>query len=772
MSLNELDIPNKSDINLKEILWTLSRYKYSIIFFTIIFTIISIFYAYFKIDVYQTSVTIEIGIENRVAKVGAGSLTDVIDVATSRGMISPDTEIAIIKSRFLISKALDIVDFRHRYYTTKNFKERELYNKSPITVDMKNGEGISFFVENIDKNKFRLISSGIYIANGKEWSYNKIHKYKEKISTDNFELILYRNTKKKFNNRCRFVVLSEKNALASVLNRVNAYIYGSFSRIVTINYNDNIALRAKEFTNALAKVYINQSIEKKNREASKTLKFVAKELTKINKELKQSELKLQYFKKKKNSIRLDTKVNLLLNKLERLKTERSKLLIDIGITNALYKNIKSSNNLSKIFISSLRNEVLINSIGKLKSSLVKLESLRVDYTDEYDKVKRLKSEIKQLKNNILNSVIGIRKNQKSRKKFIDLSIKKENKIINALPKEERELGELTRQFKLNEKIYSYLLEKKANVTISKASTVSNSRILDLAMLPKYPSKPKRKLIILTGIFLGLLFAIGLALLRAFLDDRVKYEEDISKESDIPLIGTIPHIREEDNNKIVVSSSPKSIIAEAFRNIRTNINFILKTNNSHIIAVTSTIGNEGKTTICSNLAGIMAMSGKKTIILNVDMRKPTLHHKFNISNDKGMSTLLSYNNTLAEVIQSTEYENIDIIPSGPKPPNPSELIQDEFMEKVLMKLKEVYDVVIVDTPPVGLVTDARMLIHLADITIYVVRAEFSKKAFLKNLEKISIFKNVKGLGVLLNDVKEDKNGYGYGYKYKYNYYEEK
>ena len=772
MSLNELDIPNKSDINLKEILWTLSRYKYSIIFFTIIFTIISIFYAYFKIDVYQTSVTLEIGIENRVAKVGASGISDVIDVATSRGMISPDTEIAIIKSRFLISKVLDIVDFRHRYYTTKNFKERELYNKSPINVDMKRGEGISFFVEEIDKDRFRLISSGIYIDNGKEWSYNKIHKYTDLISTDNFELTIYRNSNKIFNDKCRFIVLSKQSALSTALNRVNAYIYGSSSRIVTISYSDNIALRAKEFTNALAQVYIDQSIEKKNREASKTLKFVGKELKKINKELKISSLKLENFKQNKNSIRLDTKVNLLLNKFDRLKDERSKLIIDMKIIESLSKNIKSARNLTNIPISNLKDNILANSIVKLQSSFVKLKSLRINYTDEYEDVKKVKIEIKQLQTNIFNTVLSIKKIQIKRKIFIEQSIKKEKKKINSLPREERELGELKRQFKLNEKIYSYLLEKKANVTISKASTVSNSRILDLAMLPKYPSKPKRKLIILTGIFLGLLFAIGLALLRSFLDDRVKYEEDITKESDIPLIGTIPHIKDEDNDKVIVSSSPKSIIAEAFRNIRTNINFILKSNNSHIIAVTSTIGNEGKTTICSNLAGIMAMSGKKTIILNVDMRKPTLHHKFNISNDRGMSTLLSYNNTLSEVIQSTEYENIDVIPSGPKPPNPSELIQDEFMEKVLMKLKEVYDVVIVDTPPVGLVTDARMLIHLADITIYVVRAEFSKKAFLKNLEKISIFKNVKGLGVLLNDVKEDKNGYGYGYKYKYNYYEEK
>jgi capsular exopolysaccharide synthesis family protein len=164
-----------------------------------------------------------------------------------------------------------------------------------------------------------------------------------------------------------------------------------------------------------------------------------------------------------------------------------------------------------------------------------------------------------------------------------------------------------------------------------------------------------------------------------------------------------------------------------------------------------------------------MAGKKTIILNLDMRKPTLHEKFGLPNKQGMSTLLSGSTNLDQVIQKTEYENLDIITSGPVPPNPSELIQGELMEKILGKLKEIYDVIILDTPPVGLVVDAKTLMHHVDTSIYVMRAGYSKKGFLRSIKEISSIKEIQGLSILLNDVKQGKDGYGYGYGY--GYYEE-
>jgi capsular exopolysaccharide synthesis family protein len=272
-----------------------------------------------------------------------------------------------------------------------------------------------------------------------------------------------------------------------------------------------------------------------------------------------------------------------------------------------------------------------------------------------------------------------------------------------------------------------------------------------------------------GILAGLLLGLLLAFMRDFMDDRIKSEDDINTAEDYAVLGRIPHMSKIDD--MAVLNAPKSGLAEAFRNLRTNLQFMVPAGTAHTIAVTSTISGEGKTTICINLGSIMSMADKKTIILNLDMRKPTLHSRFNLPNKKGMSTLLSGHAPLNDVIQKTKQENLDIISSGPVPPNPSELIQSSIIQETLEKLRESYDVIILDTPPVGLVTDARTLMHYADTNIYVLRSDYSKKDFLKNIKRLSTFEHIKSLGILLNDVKMDKNGCGYGYGYGYGYYEE-
>lgn len=766
MNSNQLDIP-EDEINFKEIFWTLNRYNISIIFFIFIFTLSAIVYAYFKPDIYKATATIEIGIENRVS----GGRNDVVALATSNGYISPDTEIAILKSRFLVVMALDSVDFRHHYYTTINMKEFELYKNSPFDVKLTKGEGLSFEVFPYSKEKYRVVVAGVDKHTGLEWRYDKVHRYSEKVDTINFSFVLtLKDNQKLKNEKYRFVILTQNSAISSAMGRVEAYTVGKFSSIIAISYTDNVALRAKEFTNALANAYIDQGVDKKNREASKTLSFVNSQLKDINKNLQSSELSLENFKKDSDSISLDRKSLSLSNKLETAERDLSKVMVQLGVLDSIVDSIKDGKDLNTISVTGLdissANFSLPALVDRLQEAMLKLDALKIDYTDEYPEVQAMQSSVNHIKNSINSMISNMRKNLIEQKNILTLLIDKEKKDISTLPQKEKILGRLKRKFVVNEKIYSYLLEKQASVAISKASTVSNNRILDEALLPSSAISPQRKMIVITGLLLGVLFAIGFSLLRAFLDDRIKSELDITKNTKIPILGVVPHIKN-NPNKVSLHLFPKSIITEAFRHLRTNLNFMLKGDLPHTIAITSTVSSEGKTTICINLASIMSMSNKKTIIVSVDMRRPTLHKKFRLSNDKGMSTLLAYNSSLLDVIQHTDYKNIDIITSGPIPPNPTELIHSDLMEKILNKLKKDYDMIIIDTPPVGLVTDARMLIDFVDTTIYVVRAEYSKKAFLKNIDKISTFKDIHGLGIVINDIKESNSG-----AYNYDYYDER
>ena len=389
----------------------------------------------------------------------------------------------------------------------------------------------------------------------------------------------------------------------------------------------------------------------------------------------------------------------------------------------------------------------------------------------YPEVIKINKNIKHMKNTIINIIKNMKKNIKERKILFEKSIASKQKVLDRLPADERIFGHLNRKFTINEKIYSYLLEKHSETAIIRASTVSKNRILDKALLPSPSVKPKRYIIVLVGLFIGLFLGIAFVLIKNLLNDKIKSEDDITK-SNLPMLGSIPKINSE-HNQIKVFSSPKSSVAESFRNLRTNLQFMLGSKDVHIISVTSTVGGEGKTTVCTNLGAIMSMAGKKTIILSLDMRKPTLHTKFKLLNRNGMSTVLSENARLSEVIQKTKYENIDIVASGPIPPNPSELIQSKVMENIIEKLKRTYEVIIFDTPPVGLVTDARILMQHSNTTIYVLRAGYSKKSFLNNIKELSKIDNIKGLSVLLNEVKLEDQKYSYGYSTSYGngYYEE-
>ncbi len=763
--MNNTDI-DEDEIDLKEVFRTIFRYKYMIISLVLISTVISAYIAYFKPNVYKASSTVEVGIERS----GGYGGQDVLSMAMSPGTVNADTEMEIIRSRFLAEKAAEHVDVLHRYYSTRRFKEVELYKQSPFRVGMLKGYGISFDLYPMDDKAYRLVVEEMKDENGTAWSYDEVLPYGEEIDSAHFHLNVVK-TGKMNDPQYRFVVYDPKDAGLIGQAGVGVAQLSKFSTILEISHEDNVALRAQEFTNALAQAYLQQNIEKKTKEATRKLEFIDKQLKRITENLKSSAVKLEEFKKSSRTISLSAKAEAVIQQMSKKESQLAAISIEQEMLASLYKSVKSGKDLESLAYTGMiesSNSPLAPLIVKLQETIVKKKSLAAEYTEVFREVVKLNNAIEHQKKIIITTIENMDKNIKERKALLEKAIAEQQAELDKLPADERMFGDLQRKFSVNEKIYSYLLEKRSETAILKAATVSKNRIIDTALMPKFPIKPKRKLIVLVGLILGLILGIALAFLRAFLDDRIRSEEDISHATQIPLLGIIPHIKNTDETLSVVKS-PKSAVAESFRHLRTNLQFMESTKGSHVISVTSTIGGEGKTTIGMNLAAIMSMADKKTIILNMDMRKPTLHERFGIGNKKGMSTLLSKHTSLASVIQHTEYKNLDVITSGPVPPNPSELIQGELMEQVLEKLSEVYDIIIMDTPPVGLVTDARTLMHLSDTSIYVLRAEYSKKGFLRGIEQLYQHKEMKGLGILLNDLKISKDGYGYGYGY--GYYEE-
>ena len=597
---------DEDEIDLKEVFRTVYVYRYMIISFIMVFMVTSIAFAYFKTNVYQAFSTVEISDDKQM-----GSQDDILSMAMEGGSANVDTEIQIIKSAFLAEKALKHVNLTHRYYSSKKLKQIELYKTSPFEVGLLKGFGVTFYLYPEDETHYRLEVEDAKDLHGNTWSYDAVHTYGKEVVNEHFHVNIVK--KDDFLESAYSFVIYDVAKMARMVQKEHVSVsqISKKASVVSISYSDNNALRAKEFTDALAKAYVKHTVDKKVREADLKLTFIEKQLKGVTQSLENAAIKLEEFKKSSNTIDLGTKAQTLTQQMSQNEVALSEISIMEKMLGSMYRQIKTGKNLASISVEGLGmdNSSLSVMLKELQDAILKKKILREDYTEVYPEVVKLTRTIRQLQRTITGKIKSLGTNIKEKKKLLESSIAKQQALLNTLPASERTNSDLQRKYMVNEKIYSYLLEKQSETQILKASTVSQNMIIDNAFIPEKPIKPKRKLIVLVGIILGFIVGIAMAFLRAFLDNRIKTEEDIEKATRVPIYGVIPHIKE-DADKIKVFLSPKSVVSEAYRSLRTNLQFLGKNEGSLVISVTSTVGGEGKTTISTNLSAIMSMSGKK------------------------------------------------------------------------------------------------------------------------------------------------------------------
>lgn len=768
------NIDASSSFNVDTVVQTLKRSWILIISLALFFGIGAGVYAYFQTSVYSTSATIKLdGMKSR-------SASDPLTQAISGSQSDLYTEIQILQSRFMASKVLDTVDFSTRYFIKSGWKTRELYKKAPFIVSdsyldpaiagrqfelVPTGED-SFRLSIVKNDSIHPIESlrrlilGIKQDKG-EIKFSAEHKYGEKISTEWFTLVVDKVFKARIGQHYFFTINNSKTQLAQLVQSgVRVSSVGRYTSMLRVSFSDTVPLRAQEVVNALCEAYIEEGLKRQTSEAEKSLAFLDEQLEVISKELERSESSLESFKKKNVMVDIDSKAQATMATLTDYESKLTQLDLQINMVSSLEQYLDSGKDISNISFDStqLQAPTLGDMIEKLQEAKAQLSSLLVEYTENHPEVVKVNEQINILKNNIRNTIKNIKQSQLAQKKSLEKIVEKYTKSMQALPQKEQELANLKRSYMVNEQVYSFLLQQRAQTAVLKASTVSNTEIVDSALLPKWAVKPKRKIIVAAGFLLGLLLGFALAFLREFLDNTVKSKEDVQRLTHIPVFGVVP---------VVKGKKFGSVFQEAFRAIRTNLEFMRSDKNYQTIVVTSTVSGEGKTTVASNLGVILAKGGKKVVVIDLDMRRAKLSEYFEMRGDIGISTLLSRKHTLDEVIQHSAEEGVDVIGAGPIPPNPSELILSEYAKEVMQTLRERYDYIILDTPPVGLVTDAAILMHRADVSLLVIRDSYTKKEFVKNLDRFVKDHEIEHSGLILNGVNLEKNyGYGYGYGYKY------
>ncbi len=731
----------------------------------------SLLYLRYTPPLYEVGSTLMIKPENTSKAIGLDNLG--LDVSRRNEDLQRD--IQVMKSNLIMDRVIDRLPLLTSYFNAGQILIEEKYKNAPFEIlpIVKNNViyDMPINFEFINAKTFKIsyrIGQQKYIYTG---AFNK------KINTPHFDFTA--NTSRSNTSTNIEALKSGKfffviNNRQTVAKRIRDIIRISpYTPSIMISFQDKNPVRAADIVNAMNDEFISYDKEKKTESATLILNFIEAQINLINTELQAYENQIKAFKIENGLISTDSKINEILNALNAIKQKQVELNIKENMLYSYQDYFKKYEDSTRLF-----SGIVDAQFPALQEFVKMLDKLQADKryfllskTEHNPEVINLEKQISDLrlniKENINNTLKAIEEERKAQ--FDELA--KYTHEFNKFPELEAEFARLQKVSDLKEKYYLMLLDKKSGFSISLAGFVSDFIILKKADPPLTPMFPNVPLIKMIGIISGLLFSVIFILIRYLLSSKILSPAEVERSSRAGLIGVIPIYRKPmDISQLVVNMNPKSIISEAFRSIRTNLDYIPLEHQSdkRIVTVTSTIAGEGKTFIAVNIAGIYSVAGKKTIILDFDLRKPRIHKAFSTENNKGISTILIGKYTVEECIKHSEWENLDYLTSGPIPPNPAEFIMSQQSKDLIDYLKTKYDVIVMDTPPIGVVTDALELLKQADYPIYVLRADYSQRSFLNNVNRLVVENKLTRLSVLINSMGSGASGYTYNYGYNYGY----
>jgi capsular exopolysaccharide synthesis family protein len=687
-----------------------------------------------------------------------------------------NNEIGILQSFSLNKKVIDELDFEISYYSVGRMKTQEKYRSSPFSVNIDTSKnqlrGFPFYVEILSRTEYRLEINEEVEYFDTLLVNNNIYKFGEQVDDFFFNFNITLNEPSSFDfkrpnygySEWFFIINSINGLINSYRAKINIELQDKEGSILNLITEGQVAEKEANYLNKLAEVYIRSGLDDKNRKANKTIEFINNQLGEIVDSLTQAERNLENFRLNNKIIDLSRQGIAISEKYEELIKEEAQQIIQAEYYNYLLEYVENKNDYSDLVAPSIvgiQEPQISSIIIKLSELLDQRNTLLFSANESIPTLNLIDLNISNAKKSLLENIRNIKKTFEISQESLSKRISKVNSEIAQLPKTESELINIQREFDLNNEIYTYLLEKKAESGIALASNVPDSKILDNALLFNATIvSPKKKMNFLIALVIGLLIPVLLIIGRDYFNDKIVDHKDIEGKVKIPIIGTVgKNVREVE---IPVFDKPKSSLAESFRSLRTNLEYLLSEAEKKVIILTSTVSGEGKTFCAINLASIIAMSDKKVLLIGMDLRKPKIQKAFAmLKNDIGMSTYLIKKSNIDEIIQTTNIRNLSVIPSGPTPPNPAELAGTQRMEDLISYAKKEYDYVIIDTPPVALVTDALILSRFSDLNIFVIRQNYSKKSVLSLIEELDSNQNMKNLGILVNDVMVPSY-YGYGY----------
>lgn len=691
--------------------------------------------------------------------------------------LSEDVE--LLRSTFLLEKALRNLNLNISYYSEGDILTEEKYLFSPYHITLLELKDSSLIGKRIqvsrkdDKVKLNFDSNDgnqTIEATPGEVIDSKFFKLAFKINDEN---AFAQNLSE---NNLYFVFNDYPVLTKSLHSSLNVYALNEEARTIEIKFASNNPRLAKDVVESLISTFFEYDLEKKSESSASVLDFIDSQLDTVFTQLKESENRIQNFRDSNRINDPELFTHNAMNRVSDLQTQLMNVDFDFELMMEVEQSVESSDrieiyNIIPAIVGTPYEGMLVDELEKLHDLLVQKEDASYVVTESTEQYKRIIRGIESQSNNIFRIIESLTNQLNIKRKALQEKILELQSQLYEVPSQEMELSRLNRMFSLNEKYYTLLIEKKTQYSIFKAGYTMDNMVLQSPSEAQLIS-PNKTLTIAGALILSILISFVFLLIRYITFNDIHNPDELKKllPSYVGFLGMLPKVvTDVKNSTLIVHHQPKSALAESYRHIRSNLHFILDENKKNVIAVSSSISGEGKTFVALNLGGIFAMMGKKVLIIDLDLRKPKVHHGFNAPNNNGMSSILADKADWRDCINHSELEGYDFITAGPIPPNPSELIIGRKLERVIEEFKHEYDLIVIDNPPVGIVSDGIGVLNRADCPIYVLRANYSKRMFVHRITDLIETRKVPKLFVLLNSVDSTKTGYGYAYGYSYGDY---
>ena len=773
---DKLGEQSKEQVNIQELLF---RYLIHWPWFVIsIIICIACAWGYLRLTtpIYNISATVLIKDEK---KGGGASMSSDLEKMGLEGFVSSssnvDNEIEVLRSNSLAREVVNNLGLFVTYMDEDEFPSKELYHTSPVLVSLTHQEA--------DKLPGRMEINmilqptgalGVQITVGEKEYRKQFDKLPAVFPTDEGTVAFFANNDT-LSAVCPENITKERHITAfinrpfSVLKEyVNSLSIAPTSKttsVVVISLENTNTRRGRDYINKLLEMYNINANNDKNEVAQKTAEFIDERIGIISKELGSTEQDLENFKRSAGITDLNSEAQIALTGNAEYEKKRVENQTQINLVMDLQRYMKG--NEYEVLPSNigLQDAASAGAIDRYNQMLVERKRLLRTSTENNPTIINLDTSIRAMRTNVQATLDATLKGLQITKEDLAREASRYSRRINDAPTQERQFVSIARQQEIKSGLYLMLLQKREENAITLAATANNAKIIDEALADDNPISPKKTIVYLAALVLGVGLPVGVIYLIGLTKFKIEGRADVEKLTSLPVVGDIP-LADEKTGSIAVFENQNNLMSETFRNVRTNLQFMLE-NGKNVILVTSTISGEGKSFISANLAISLSLLGKKVVIVGLDIRKPGLNKVFNIPKKEHGITQYLTNTTanLMDFVQPSDInKNLFILPGGTVPPNPTELLARGGLEKAIETLKANFDYVILDTAPVGMVTDTLLIGRVADLSVYVCRADYTHKAEFTLINELAENNKLPNLCIAVNglDLNSRKYGYYYGY----------